>query len=169
MRRGGVSGGGPGSGSSSAPSIVRSALRAGGTFGYANPNVYVHDMMGLTDRHVTLHGTVYYRSIGKTDLAYTYDAVRPNLILVHSGYNLLSRMVRASDGEYNDTYSSVARADTLLALFTQVPGRGFSVLPLKWVLGSLFANGSKARALCYCEVNVIRRTVFHGMNVFPPG
>jgi hypothetical protein len=87
------------------PSIVRSALRAGGTFGYANPNVYVHDMMGLTDRHVTLHGTVYYRSIGKTDLAYTYDAVRPNLILVHSGYNLLSRMVRASDGEYNDTYS----------------------------------------------------------------
>jgi hypothetical protein len=106
VTRGGVSGGGPGSGSSSAPSIVRSALRAGGTFGYANPNVYVHDMMGLTDRHVTLHGTVYYRSIGKTDLAYTYDAVRPNLILVHSGYNLLSRMVRASDGEYNDTYST---------------------------------------------------------------
>jgi hypothetical protein len=89
-------------------------LEALGTFGYTNPNVYVHDMMGLTDRHVALHGTVYYRAIGKTDPAYTYGTVRPNLILVHSGFNLLSRMVRVSEGEYNETYStySLSRPDS---------------------------------------------------------
>jgi hypothetical protein len=81
-------------------------LEALGTFGYTNPNVYVHDMMGLTDRHVALHGSVYYRAIGKTDPAYTYGTVRPNVILVHSGFNLLSRMVRVSEKEYNDTYST---------------------------------------------------------------
>lgn len=77
-----------------------------GTFSYMNPNVYSHDLLGLTDRYVARYGKGYIRQYGKVAPAYTYHRIQPNLIVVHSGFARLSPMARASKGTYNNDYST---------------------------------------------------------------
>jgi hypothetical protein len=77
-----------------------------GIFSYKIPNVYSHDLMGLTDKQVARYGTFYIPRYGKTAAAYSYYDVQPDLIVVHSGFAHLSPMAQISDGAYNETYST---------------------------------------------------------------
>jgi hypothetical protein len=84
----------------------RVSAEALGIFGYALPGIYVHDMLGLTDHHIAHYGSGYHPRFGKSDLAYTYHAIRPTFILVQSsGLEMFSSgLARASGGTFNDEY-----------------------------------------------------------------
>jgi arabinofuranosyltransferase len=77
-----------------------------GIFSYMFPSIYSHDRLGLTDKHVARYGTLYVPRLGKRDPAYTYYNIRPDLIVVDSGFGGLSPMARVSDGAYNEIYST---------------------------------------------------------------
>jgi hypothetical protein len=79
-----------------------------GVFSYILIDTYSHDMLGLTDRNVAQHGTDYIRQYGKAAPAYTYKMIRPNVIVVHSGFGLLQPMAAVSGGQYNNDYSTYA-------------------------------------------------------------
>jgi len=61
------------------------ALDVVGVFPYKNPGVYVHDTLGLTDRHLAHNGSMYVPQMGKMDHAYTYYKMRPDVILRQFG------------------------------------------------------------------------------------
>jgi arabinofuranosyltransferase len=84
-----------------------------GLFAYEHPDVYVHDLMGLTDREVVERSTIYVRLYGQSAPAYTYHKVRPDLVLVHSGFGFLTPMARVSKGTYKDHYSTYSLQDSL--------------------------------------------------------
>jgi hypothetical protein len=83
-----------------------------GVFSYMNPNVYSDDLTGLTNRYVARHGTIYIPRFGKAAPGYTYHTIRPNLIVVQSGFGWLSLLARASDETYNDRYSTYLLASS---------------------------------------------------------
>ncbi len=96
-----------------------------GIFSYANPNVYSHDLLGLTDRYVAARGETYVGTFGKAAPAYTYYGVRPDFIVVHSGFTYLSPMARVSNGAYNNDYSTYLLPE--LSRSPDCPGRTFVV------------------------------------------
>ena len=69
--------------------------------------------MGLTDREVVERSTIYVRLYGQSAPAYTYHKVRPDLILVHSGFGFLTPMARVSKGTYKDHYSTYSLQGSL--------------------------------------------------------
>ncbi len=77
-----------------------------GLMSYKLPDLYSHDHLGLTDSYIAHHGTVYVPRFGKSEPAYTYYTVRPELVIVHNGFGLLSTLARASNGTYNYDYST---------------------------------------------------------------
>ena len=96
-----------------------------GIFSYMNPNVYSHDLLGLTDRYVAAHGEIYVGTFGKAAPAYSYYGVRPDLIVVHSGFAYLSPMARVSNGTYDNDYSTYVSPE--LGRSQDCPGRTFVV------------------------------------------
>jgi arabinofuranosyltransferase len=77
-----------------------------GIFSYILSDVYIHDMMGLTDAYLAHQGNIYQRWYGKSDYAYTYRQVAPNIFVFHSGFDHLSQFELASGGRYNDEYET---------------------------------------------------------------
>jgi hypothetical protein len=77
-----------------------------GIFSYRLPDTYVHDFLGLTDRRVAREGTLYLRQYGKAYPGYTYEVVRPHVIIVQSGFGHLTPMAQAAAGRFNETYST---------------------------------------------------------------
>jgi arabinofuranosyltransferase len=75
-----------------------------GLISYENPDVYSHDPLGLTDRHVALHGDYYVPQFGKTDPVYTYHEVRPDLILYQIGLDPFRDLAAISGGTYDKRY-----------------------------------------------------------------
>lgn len=75
-----------------------------GLISYENPEVYSHDLLGLTDRHIALRGDYYVPQFGKTDVAYTYHEVRPDVVLTQTGPAFFGAMARVSGGTYDETY-----------------------------------------------------------------
>ena len=84
----------------------RMSPEALGIFGYRLPNVYMHDFLGLTDRHVARYGSSYVRHYGKLNPEYTYRTIRPDVIIVHSRMAHLTTIAAASGGSFNETYST---------------------------------------------------------------
>jgi arabinofuranosyltransferase len=115
-----------------------------GIFSYRLPDVYVHDFMGLTDRRVATEGTRYLKHYGTAYPKYTYDVVRPTVILVQSGFGHLTPMAQAAAGRFNETYSTYSLdqvpgcfAGVLMSVRTEEATRILSAFPrgqLKQVL-----------------------------------
>ena len=80
------------------------AAEAIGILSYENPRVYVHDIFGLTDRHIALNGDFAVRQYGTLAPEYTYHEIQPDLILLHSGLHWATRLVHASAGTYEEEY-----------------------------------------------------------------
>ncbi len=76
-----------------------------GIFGYTLEDTYVLDYLGLTDYLSAHHGTFYSRGFGKFSPERTYDA-RPSIIFTHSGFFIFKRLVDATEGAYNEEYST---------------------------------------------------------------
>jgi hypothetical protein len=99
--------------------------------------------MGLTDRRVATDGTIYIRHYGKTYPVYTYRVVRPQLIIVQNRLGHLQHLADASEGHFNETYSTYSlekiagcSADVLMSVRTDVESRiltAFSGVELKRV------------------------------------
>jgi hypothetical protein len=71
------------------------AVEALGYFSYFAPDAYVHDFLGLAEPHISRYGQLV-PPWGKVDYRYTIDDVRPNLIMLHSGYWHFRKMMNAS-------------------------------------------------------------------------
>lgn len=55
------------------PPVTLATNTAGEIAYYAGPQVYVRDLLGLTDLHNALHGTVWYVRFGRADYDYTFS------------------------------------------------------------------------------------------------
>lgn len=77
-----------------------------GIFSYRLADIYVHDFQGLTDRRVANEGTIYLRQYGKAYPRYTYEVIRPHVIIVQSGFGHLTPIAQAASGRFNETYST---------------------------------------------------------------
>jgi arabinofuranosyltransferase len=78
-----------------------------GIFSYRIPDLYVYDLLGLTDSHVAREG-YYVPRFGKVDPAYTYSR-EPALIITRPLENdlwLVTRMAEASGGSYERKYDT---------------------------------------------------------------
>jgi len=115
-----------------------------GIFSYRLPDIYVHDFQGLTDRRIATEGTLYLRQYGKAYPSYTYNVVRPHVIIVQSGFGHLRPMAEAAAGHFNETYSTYSLekvpgcfAGVLVSIRTDVKTRilsAFNGVELKQVL-----------------------------------
>jgi len=70
-----------------------------GYIGFALPDSYIHDPLGLTDRHLARTGKQRY-PFGRMDLDYTLHQVNPAVLLWHYAGNLRSVDAAAIDAEY---------------------------------------------------------------------
>jgi arabinofuranosyltransferase len=78
-----------------------------GLFSYILADTYSHDMLGLTDRYVASHGTLYSPTYGKIDPEYTFHFIKPTLLVFHSSLRALPMWIaQASGGRYNDEYAT---------------------------------------------------------------
>ena len=90
------------------------APEALGYFSYANPDVYSHDIWGLTDRHVALHGDYYLAQFGKGDAAYTYREIRPDLMVSQTGVTgYLHGMAHVAGPAYDEDYRTFLLSEEL--------------------------------------------------------
>jgi hypothetical protein len=85
------------------------ALEVLGVFAYKNPDVYVLDVFGLTDRRIARQGTYYVPTFGKMDLGYTYS-LRPELVLTQIGPDFFGMMESTSSGAYGRNYDTYTLA-----------------------------------------------------------
>jgi arabinofuranosyltransferase len=77
-----------------------------GVISYENPEVYVHDRVGITDRYLALYGEGYIPTFGKSDRAYTYYEVQPDLILSQGGLTAFRDTAAISNGTYDERYAT---------------------------------------------------------------
>jgi hypothetical protein len=77
---------------------------AAGEFSYLLPDNPIHDMWGLTDRHIAKNGT-YGRYYGRVDRAYTFGTVRPHLIVIHGDLWHFEELSRVSGGAFERAYT----------------------------------------------------------------
>lgn len=74
-----------------------------GYFSYVLLDQYVHDMCGLTDRHIATYGKE--RSVfGRYDFSYTANVVRPHLYLIHDP-GKMDRLQKAYAGDFRRDYT----------------------------------------------------------------
>ncbi|HXT37451.1 MAG TPA: hypothetical protein VN837_17900 [Chloroflexota bacterium] len=74
---------------------------------------YSHDLQGLTDSYVAHHGTTYNPRFGTADFPYTYQKIRPEIIVVHD-VTLITGLVAIAHGGYTKRYATF--------LFPTLPG-----------------------------------------------
>ena len=86
-------------------------MEALGSFSYYAPDVYVHDFLGLADRHIAASGSLN-SPWGKVDYRYTIDDVRPTVILLHSGYGHFRQMKASSSRDLSAAYRLFALCPT---------------------------------------------------------
>ncbi len=74
--------------------------------GYLLPRHYIHDPVGLADRHLARHGRLD-PTFGRWDLRYTANTVRPDVYLTHGGGGLtrLMQIVDAYEGDFLREYA----------------------------------------------------------------
>jgi arabinofuranosyltransferase len=84
----------------------RLALDVLGYVSYVNPDVYVHDLYGLTDSYVAQHGDHYERRFGKFSPGYTLHQVRPTIFAVVYERYFLPLLVEASSGSFDAEYTT---------------------------------------------------------------
>lgn len=82
-------------------------VEALGLFSYHAPDAYVHDFLGLTDRHIAGQGTLI-PPWGKVDYRYTIDEVRPTVIILHSGYGHFRAMMARTSRDLETAYQLFA-------------------------------------------------------------
>jgi arabinofuranosyltransferase len=75
-----------------------------GVLSYENPDVYSHDIWGLTDRHIALYGDYYLPRFGKGDAAYTYYEIQPDLIVSQTGVTGLLKGIANTAPNYAEQY-----------------------------------------------------------------
>ena len=75
-----------------------------GQISYLYPSHYFHDFLGLTDRHIALHGNYFHPQYGKSDYRYTVDQIAPDIIITHSGDSQLKLMDYFSAGRFSKNY-----------------------------------------------------------------
>ena len=80
------------------------SVEAIGQISYLYPTHYFHDFLGLTDRHIALHGNYFHPQYGKSDYRYTVDTIAPDIIITHSGDNHLRLMDYFSSGHFSSNY-----------------------------------------------------------------
>jgi hypothetical protein len=78
-------------------------VEALGYFSYYAPDAYVHDFLGLADRHIAESG-VLVPPWGKVDYRYTIDEIRPTVILLHSGYGHFRQMMAVTADDLTTEY-----------------------------------------------------------------
>ncbi|MUH52588.1 MAG: hypothetical protein F2789_15425, partial [Actinobacteria bacterium] len=78
-------------------------VEALGYFSYYAPDAYVHDFLGLADRHIAESGKLS-PPWGRLDYRYTIDEVKPTVILLHSGYGHFLQMIAVSSQDLSTVY-----------------------------------------------------------------
>ena len=90
------------------------APEALGYFSYANPEAYSHDIFGLTDRHVALYGDYYLPQFGKIDASYTYNEIRPDLMVSLTGtWGFLGMIANTGGAAYAEDYRTYQLSEGL--------------------------------------------------------
>jgi hypothetical protein len=98
-----------------------------GLLAFELPDVYVHDLLGLTDEWLAHHGN--FRNIfGRRDYAYTANQVRPLVYVMHSGFDHLQPLRAKTIGrDFNERYETWAvpdqGIDLMVSMQTEAAGR----------------------------------------------
>jgi hypothetical protein len=94
-----------------------------GIISFEQPQIVFHDFLGLCDEHIAQHGARVL-PWGRIDLRYTVDEVRPDVIVLHSGYYWVRQMKAASrDSMSGYSYYAIGSEPDLDGLFQVVAVR----------------------------------------------